>query len=147
LEYVSEAVSSYGLRIDVHISTTGEVHSVYQNSTAKFGNGFLIKKNRGFSPLANFLIQTKKRYDNMGPEMYGYRVTELRISDSYSIVAGTTSRMLLLQDNAQETRLVNIVDDMDTVGVLLALSRSSYAAHTSAGLTALCLVQNFDLQC
>jgi hypothetical protein len=84
--------------------------------------------------------ETKKRkgYDNMGPEMYGYRVTELRSSESYRIVAGTTGRTLLLQDNPQETRLVHAADDMDTVGVLVAVSRSSRAAHTSAVLTALC---------
>jgi hypothetical protein len=82
----------------------------------------------------------------MGPEMYGYRVTELRSLDSYRIVAGPTSRTLLLQDNPQETRLVHAVDDMDTVGVLIAVSRSSCVAHTSAVLTTLCWLQNFRLQ-
>jgi hypothetical protein len=67
----------------------------------------------------------KKRYDIMGPEMCGYRATELRISDAYRIVAGTTGRTLLLQDNPQDTRLVHAVHDMDTVGVLVAVSRSS----------------------
>jgi hypothetical protein len=79
-----------------------------------------------------------KGYDNMGPEIYGYRVTELRNSDSYRIVAGTTGRTLLSQDNSQATRLVHAVDDMDTVCVLVAVSRSSCAAHTAAVLTALC---------
>jgi hypothetical protein len=88
----------------------------------------------------------KKGYDNMGPEMYDYRVTELRSSDSYRSVAGTTGRTLLLRDNTQETRLVHAVDDMDTVGLLVALSRPSCAAHTSAVLTALCWLQDFDLQ-
>jgi hypothetical protein len=74
----------------------------------------------------------------MGPEMYGYGFAELRSSDSCRIVAGTTGRTLLLQDNPQETRLVHAVDNMDTVGVLIAVSRSSCATHTSAVLTAFC---------
>jgi hypothetical protein len=74
----------------------------------------------------------------VAPEMQAYRVTELRISDSYRIVAGTTGRTLLLQDNPQETRIVHAVDDMNRVDVLVAVSRSSRATHTSAVLTALC---------
>jgi hypothetical protein len=74
----------------------------------------------------------KKGYDNIGPEMYGYRVTELRSLDSYSIVAGTTGRTLLLQDNQQETRLKMIWI------LLVALSRSSCVACTYADLTTLC---------
>jgi hypothetical protein len=99
---------------------------VYQNSTAKL---------REWIP---HIERRKKGYDNMGLDMYGYRITELRSSDSYRIVALTTSRTLLLEDNPQETRLVDAVDDMDTVGVVIAVSRSSCAAHTSAVLTALC---------
>jgi hypothetical protein len=68
--------------------------------------------------------EMKKGYDNIGPEMYDNRVMELRSSHSYRIVAGTTDRTLLLQDNPQETRLVHAVDDMDTVGVLVVVSRS-----------------------
>jgi hypothetical protein len=82
----------------------------------------------------------------MDPEMYGYRVTELWSSDLYRTVAGTTGRTLLLQDNPQETRLIHTVDDVDTVGVLITVSRSSYAAHTSAVLTASHWLQDFDLQ-
>jgi hypothetical protein len=73
----------------------------------------------------------------MGPKMYGYRVTELRSSDLYRIIAGTTGRTLLLQDNPQETMLVHTVDDMDTIGILVAVSRSSCVGHTCAVLTAL----------
>jgi hypothetical protein len=71
---------------------------------------------------------------------------QLRSSDSYRTVTRTTSRTLLLQDNPQETRLVHTVDYMDTVGVLVAVSRSSCAVHTSAVLTALCWPQDFELQ-
>jgi hypothetical protein len=46
----------------------------------------------------------------------------------------------------QETRLVHAVDDMATVGLLVAVSRSSCVAHTSEVLTALCWLQDFDLQ-
>jgi hypothetical protein len=99
---------------------------VYGNSIAKL---------REWIP---HIERRKQGYDNMGPEMYGYRVIELRNSDLYSIVAGTTSRTLLLQGNSQETRLVHAVDDMDTVGVLIAVSRSACVVHTSAVLTTLC---------
>jgi hypothetical protein len=81
--------------------------------------------------------ETKKGYDNMGPEMYGYRVTEPRSSNLYRNVAVTTSRTLLLQDNPQETRIVHAVDDMDTVDVLVAVSRSSCSTYLAV-LTALC---------
>jgi hypothetical protein len=52
------------------------------------------------------------------------------------VVAGSST--LLLQNNPQDTRLVHAVDDMDTGGVIVVVSRSSRAAHTSAVLTALC---------
>jgi hypothetical protein len=97
-----------------------------------------VSKLNGKTSGMNSSDRRKKGYDNMGPKMYGYRVTELRSSDSYGIVAETTDRTLLLQDNLQETRLLHAVDDMDTDGVLLAVSRSSSAAHTSAVLTTLC---------
>jgi hypothetical protein len=99
---------------------------VYQNSTAKL---------RKWIPR---IERRKKVYDKMGLKMYGYRITELQSLDLYRVVMGTTGRTLLLQDNLQETRLVHAADDMDTMGVLVAVSRSSCAAHTFAVLTALC---------
>jgi hypothetical protein len=55
--------------------------------------------------------------------------------------------MLLLRDNLQETRLVHAVDDMDTVDVLVAVSRLSCAAHISVVLIASRCLQDFDIQC
>jgi hypothetical protein len=101
------------------------LHKVYQNSMAKL---------REWIPR----IERRKKEGDMTTCVRKCMVTELRSSHSYLIVAGTTGRTLLLQDNPQETRLVHAADDMDTVGVLVAISRSSCAAHTSVVLTALC---------